>query len=188
MDKDDTIIHSLYLFSLSLPICILVWEPASFTKRQRLYALFFCFLHLWQCVSRGRILGQNPYKSFKSFPSCYSQSPLQLCLRFLLLQTHATFYSFRKGERRKTWYKAIPPSLWFKKSIQKPQVWELSRLCPETSTWLSVHEFGLWCESQFVQQINKGDIAVCSLYLFSLTLPMCILVWEPIPVNTETSN
>jgi hypothetical protein len=31
-----------------------------------------------------------------------------------------------------------------KKSIQKPQVWELSRLCPETSTKLLVQEFGFW--------------------------------------------
>ncbi len=30
------------------------------------------------------------------------------------------------------------------KSIQKPQVWDLSRLCPETSTKLYVHEFGFW--------------------------------------------
>ncbi len=27
----------------------------------------------------GRILGRNPDKSLTSFPSCYSQSPLQLC-------------------------------------------------------------------------------------------------------------
>ncbi len=36
------------------------------------------------------------------------------------------------------------PSLWFKKSIQKPQVWELSRLCHESSIKLNVHEFGFW--------------------------------------------
>ncbi len=30
--------------------------------------------------SRGRILGRNPDKSLKSFPPCFSQSPLQLCL------------------------------------------------------------------------------------------------------------
>jgi hypothetical protein len=35
------------------------------------------------------------------------------------------------------------PSLGFMKSIQKPQVRELSRLCPETSTKFYVHEFGL---------------------------------------------
>ncbi len=91
---------------------------------------------------RDRILGRNPDKSLQSFPPCYSQSHLQLCLRFLFLQIHANSYSFCKEERRKTWWKIIPPSLWFKKSIQKPHVWELSRLCPETSTWLYVHEFG----------------------------------------------
>jgi hypothetical protein len=30
--------------------------------------------------SWGRILGRNPDQSLKSFPPCYSQSPLQLCL------------------------------------------------------------------------------------------------------------
>ncbi len=38
--------------------------------------------------------------------------------------------------------KLYPPCPCFKKSIQKPQVWELSRLGPETSTKLYVHEFG----------------------------------------------
>ncbi len=33
-------------------------------------------------------------------------------------------------------------SLFCKHYIRKPQVWELSRLCPETSTILYVHEFG----------------------------------------------
>ncbi len=105
--------------------------------------------HCWPvlnqpALARGRILGRNPDKSLKSH--LYS-----FFLRFLLVQTHATSYSFYssvtvhgKGERRKTWQKAIPPSLWFKKSIQKPQVWALSRLCPETSTKLYVHEFGFW--------------------------------------------
>ncbi len=31
-------------------------------------------------LSWGRILGPNPDKILKSFPSCYSQSPLHLCL------------------------------------------------------------------------------------------------------------
>jgi hypothetical protein len=72
------------------------------------------------------------------------QSPLfcSFALRFLFLQTHEIAYSFYssvtvhcKGKRRKT----MPPSLWFKKSIQKPQVREPSRLCPETSTKFHVH-------------------------------------------------
>ncbi len=49
-----------------------------------------------------------------------------------------------KGKRGKTWQKTKHSSLWFKKSIKKPQVWELSRLCPETSTWLYIHEFRFW--------------------------------------------
>ena len=75
--------------------------------------------HYW-----GRILGRNPDKSPKSFPPCYSQSPLQL---FLFLQTHATLtvssvqLLYTKGER-------------LKKSVQKLLGSELSRLCPETST------------------------------------------------------
>ncbi len=35
--------------------------------------------------------------------------------------------------------KPYPPSLWFKKYIQKPQFWELSRWCPETSMKLYEH-------------------------------------------------
>jgi hypothetical protein len=64
-------------------------------------------------VSRGRILGRSPDR----FPPCYS------LLRFLLLQTRATSYSFYssasvpcKGERRNT----VPPSLWF---VGTPCVW-----------------------------------------------------------------
>ncbi len=50
-----------------------------------------------------------------------------------------------KGERRKTWWKTTPPSLWSNKSIQKAQIWKFSRLCPETSTKLYVNEFGFRC-------------------------------------------
>ncbi len=44
---------------------------------------FFQLLHYMLLLSekytRGRILGRNPDKSLKSFPPCYSQSPLQRC-------------------------------------------------------------------------------------------------------------
>ncbi len=80
-------------------------------------------------------------KSYEFSSLLFTVTPTALLEIFLLLQTHATSYSFCKGERRKTWKKTIRPFLWFKKFIQKPQVWELSRLCPETSTWLYVHEF-----------------------------------------------
>ncbi len=59
-----------------------------------------------------------------------------------------------KGERKKTWWKTVPPSPWFKKSIQKHQVWKLSRLCPETSTKLYVHEFGFWTKHRLCEIIS----------------------------------
>jgi hypothetical protein len=84
----------------------------------------------------------------KSFPPCYSLSALQHSLRFLFLQTHATSYSFSVQLLYTVKETTISPSLWFKKSIHKPQVWELSRLCPETSTKLYVHEFGFCMQSR----------------------------------------
>ncbi len=81
----------------------------------------------------GRILGRNPDKSLKSFPPCYSQSSLQLCLEIYISSNSRNLLKFLQRKRRKTWLKTLPPSLCFMKSIQKPQVWELSRLCPETS-------------------------------------------------------
>ncbi len=66
-------------------------------------------------------------------------SHLCFALGFLFLQTHATCDSFYisvtvncKIERRKTWLKTITHALWFKKSLQKSQVWEHSRWCPKT--------------------------------------------------------
>ncbi len=100
-------------------------------------------------MCRGRILGRDPNKSLKSFPPCYSQSALQLRLEIFISSNSRNLLQFLqsvpvlcKGERRKTWWKTIPPSLRYKKSIQRSQLWELSRLCPETSTKLYVHEIG----------------------------------------------
>jgi hypothetical protein len=66
----------------------------------------------------GRILGRNWEKSLNSFPPCYSQSSLL---------TDFTPPPLPPGQK------------WFETG--KPKVWELSRLCPETSTKLYVHEF-----------------------------------------------
>jgi hypothetical protein len=43
---------------------------------------------------RGRILGRNPDKSLKSFPPCYSQSPLQLCLEFSISSNSRNLLQF----------------------------------------------------------------------------------------------
>ncbi len=65
---------------------------------------------------------------------------------YVYLHTHATFYVFLQfsyckleGEGGKPDRKLYPLHCGLRK---KPQVWELSRLCPETSTKLYVHEFG----------------------------------------------
>ncbi len=65
--------------------------------------------------------------------------------RFLFLTHPLTVFIVRYchcKKRMKTWYKTTPPFLYFKKSIEKLQVWELSGLCPETLLQLYVHEFG----------------------------------------------
>jgi hypothetical protein len=139
--------------------------------------------------SRGPILGRNQDKSFKSFPSCHSHSPLQLCLEIsislnsrnllnmssnsrnllhmssnscnllhmssnscnhlhmssnsrnlLCIYTEKFMYTVKEKAGKPD--RKPPPSLWFKKSVQNSQIWKLSRLCPETSTKLYVHEFG----------------------------------------------
>ncbi len=108
----------------------------------------------WSYLSKGyatawgRILGRNWDNSLKSFPPCYSQSPLQLCLEISissnsrnLLQFLYFSYCTLKRRNEENLIETIPPS------IQKPQVWELSRLCPETSTKLYVHELGFWAKS-----------------------------------------
>jgi hypothetical protein len=110
--------------------------------------LFCIYLH-----TRGQVLRRNPDKILQSFPPCYSQSPLQICLEISISSKSSNLLQFLhcitghcNGERRKTWQKTTPPSLWFRKSVlkwfrisvQKPQVWELSRLRPETSKKLSV--------------------------------------------------
>ncbi len=56
--------------------------------------LAFIINHFRQ--TRGWILGWNPDKSLQRFPPCYSLSPLELCLIFLFLQTHATSFSVKE--------------------------------------------------------------------------------------------
>ncbi len=89
----------------------------------------------------GRILGWNPDKSLESFPPCYSQSPIQVCLEISISSNSHNLLQcvivHCKGERKKTW--------WFKISIQK--VWKLSimpRIMPRPLKKLYVYEFGFW--------------------------------------------
>jgi hypothetical protein len=69
--------------------------------------------------------------------------------KFVFIQTHTTSYSFYSAFLYTVKEKAGKPDrdpyhlpYGLIKSIQKPQVWELSRLCPKTSKKSYVHEFG----------------------------------------------
>jgi hypothetical protein len=61
-----------------------------------------------------RILGRIPDKSLKSFPLCYSKSPLQLCLEISIFSNSRNLFQFLqcvfvhcKGERRKTTHPSL---------------------------------------------------------------------------------
>jgi hypothetical protein len=85
----------------------------------------------------------------KSFPPCYSKSPLLHCLGISISSYSNNLLCISSNSRSCTVYlkekggkpdrKLYPLHCGLRK---KPQVWELSRLCPETSTKLHVHEFG----------------------------------------------
>jgi hypothetical protein len=108
--------------------------------------------------SRGRILGRNPDKSLKSFPPCYSQSPLQLCLEnsissnshnllhissnshnFLSISTVQLLYAVKEKEGKP---ERKPYSLPYGLRNPYRNLSELSSLCPETLMELYDHEFG----------------------------------------------
>ncbi len=97
----------------------------------------------------GRILGRYPDKSLKSFPPCYSQSPLRLCLEISissnsrnLLQflevSYCTLYR-RKEEILLENHTPLPMN---KKSTHKPQVWDSQDYAQK----LDIHEFGFICK------------------------------------------
>jgi hypothetical protein len=43
---------------------------------------------------RGRILGRNPDKNLKSFPPCYSESPLQICIEISISSNSRNLLQF----------------------------------------------------------------------------------------------
>ncbi len=52
-----------------------------------------------QSVDRRLILGWNPDKNHKSFPTCYLQSPLQLCLEIFISSNSRTILSISSNSR-----------------------------------------------------------------------------------------
>ncbi len=82
-------------------------------------------------------------------------------LRVFLLAIHSHLYTVLLDF-------TPPPSLkksglklvWWQNCLRKPQVWKLSRLCPETSTNLYVHEFGL-CTYLFMYVAYNTHNCIC---------------------------
>jgi hypothetical protein len=72
--------------------------------------------------AEAEFLDKIQIKVLRVFLLAYHSHLYSFASRFLFLQTHATSYGFCKGERMEIREKTISPSLWFKKSIQKPQV------------------------------------------------------------------
>ncbi len=146
----------------------------------------FTTVRILSAEYRNRILGRNLDKSLKSFPPCYSQSPLQLCLRFPFLHIHATSYSFWKGERRKPDRKPYPlpyglrnPNRNLKHEnsqdyAQKTQAW-LYMFMNSASVWFITWKYaeygeaGVWCpaadlgESRYELHRGGGD---CRPYIY----------------------
>ncbi len=121
-------------------------------------------------ASRGRILGRNPDNSLKSFPPCYSQSPLQLCLEISIFSDYVNPFTFFF---KLTWYltistvmlpynvkekggkpdiKSYPPSQCFKKSFQIPQIRELS---------IDVHEIGFQTRVKTHSRTDLQKVCYC---------------------------
>jgi hypothetical protein len=100
----------------------------------------------------GRILGRNPDKSLNSFLlAIHSQVSTALPWDFyffkltqpLTVSTVKFLYTVKEKEGTPD-RKPYPFPYGLTKSTQKPQGWELSSSCIETSTKLYVHEFGFW--------------------------------------------
>ncbi len=70
-------------------------------------------------------------------------------------------------------------------TVKKPQVWELSRFCPETSTKLYVHEFGfrktllLFHWILFLQNLPRSSRVLCQLIWSFWRVLLCDFPVEP---------
>jgi hypothetical protein len=91
-------------------------------------------LALWQL--RGRILRWNPDKSLKSFPPCYSQSPLKVCLEISI--------SFKLTQP----LCAADFSL-----LNLPKGKSLGRSKPATSSYAQAPQHTVWDDFYYIQAL-----------------------------------
>jgi hypothetical protein len=137
-------------------------SEVNFNRKSILFYFLVIFIQQSLPFKKGCLQRPN---SWTSFPSCYWQSRLQLCTAISISSNSGNLLQLLERvtlqrKKKENLIENHTPSLWFKKSIQKPQVWELYRLCPKTSKKLVVHEFGFnfrrWkiCPvSQFVEVV-----------------------------------
>ncbi len=99
----------------------------------------------------AEFLDEIQTKALRVFLLAIHSHLYSIALRFLFLQTHATSYVILQFNYFTLWRRKEEnlienhtPLPMFKKTIQKPQVWEISILCKETSSKLYFHEFGFW--------------------------------------------
>jgi hypothetical protein len=110
---------------------------------------------------RGRILEQNSDKSFKSFPPCNSESPLQLCLDISISQTHATSYSLYSAllytlkEKGGKPDRKPHPLAYGLRNLYRNLKFENSQDNPETSKKLYVHEYGFRNQDAYILQLRS---------------------------------
>ncbi len=110
---------------------------------------------------RGRILGRNPDK--RKFSSLlFTVTSTALPWDFYFKHTQPLTVSVKENEV-KNLIENQTPSLWLQQSIQKPQAWELQRLCPEISMKLYAHEYTFKSALQqsgycFFMNISTGNI------------------------------
>ncbi len=82
-------------------------------------------------LTEAEFLDEIETKVLRVFLLLYSKSPPQLCHEIYISSNSRNLIQFLqcvtvhcKGERRKTLLRTTPPSLWFKKSIQKLRFWD----------------------------------------------------------------
>jgi hypothetical protein len=130
-----------------------------------LLAVTEIFLHtyLYTYEYRGRILGQNLDKSFKSFPRCYSQSSLQLCswdfyfFKFTQPLTISTVQVLNtlKEKWGKPDRKPYPLAYGLRNPCRTLKSENSQHLCPETSTKFYVHEFSTHMQIQIIYTLGN---------------------------------
>ncbi len=120
-----------------------------------------CYFHdkgLQCCCPEAEFLDEIQTKVLRVFLSTSTTLPWDLY--FFKLTQHLKVATVQltvhcKGERRKTWYNHILLPYGLRNLYRN--LWQLSRLCTETSTKLYVYEFGFWslARSAFSQAKKK---------------------------------